>query len=96
MIPCIGLLPELPDPSCDFAIAKVVEMFFVKNSPSSSKTWNAYIHNVAAEDKSIGSNSPSMEQNNFLYHAMKALEDKSDMSFWRFNEYDIGVKLPAL
>ncbi|KAJ8493154.1 hypothetical protein OPV22_014875 [Ensete ventricosum] len=95
MIPGSGLLPELLNPSYDFAIAKNAELLFVKSSPSSLKTWNDdYIHKVAAECKSlIGTISPEMEHKNFAYLAMRALDENAGARLWRLDDSDIGVKL---
>ncbi|CAL9114976.1 unnamed protein product [Musa textilis] len=95
MIPGSGLLPELPNPSYDFAIAKNAELLFVKSSPSSLKTWNDdYIHKVAAECKSlIGTDSPEMEHKNFAYLAMRGLDENAGARLWRLDDSDIGVKL---
>ncbi|XP_064995193.1 uncharacterized protein LOC103978875 isoform X3 [Musa acuminata AAA Group] len=95
MIPGSGLLPELPNPSYDFAIAKNAELLFVKSSPSSLKTWNDdYIHKVAAECKSLtGTNSPEMEHRNFAYLAMRGLDENAGARLWRLDDSDIGVKL---
>ncbi|RRT72820.1 hypothetical protein B296_00021249 [Ensete ventricosum] len=95
MIPGSGLLPELLNPSYDFAIAKNAELLFVKSSPSSLKTWNDdYIHKVAAECKSlIGTISPEMEHMNFAYLAMRALDENAGARLWRLDDSDIGVKL---
>ncbi|CAL9750377.1 unnamed protein product [Musa acuminata subsp. burmannicoides] len=95
MIPGSGLLPELPNPSYDFAIAKNAELLFVKSSPSSLKTWNDdYIHKVAAECKSLtGTNSPEMEHKNFAYLAMRGLDENAGARLWRLDDSDIGVKL---
>ncbi|KAG6512987.1 uncharacterized protein LOC121977175 [Zingiber officinale] len=90
MIPNGGSLPELPNSSCNLAVAKDVELLFVKSRPSSLKIWNSeYVHKMATASKFLlANNSQLMRDESFMHLIAMTLGEKE-----RFDHSSIGLKL---
>lgn len=94
-IPLSNFFSELPDPSCNFFVAKSYDMMFVKHSQTSFKIWvDDFISRLAsAAASSTKSNLMYGNNMHFAYFARKILEDSGIVDVCTFDELMFGVKI---